>query len=68
MTALSGTVLLTGASGGIGRAIARAVAPPAGELILSGRRTEVLDPLAGEARCARARLRSVGSGGPGADG
>lgn len=48
MTPLSGTVLLTGASGGIGRAIARAVAPLAGELILSGRRTEVLDPLAGE--------------------
>jgi short-subunit dehydrogenase len=48
MTPLSGTVLLTGASGGIGHAIARAVAPLAGELILSGRRTEVLDPLAGE--------------------
>lgn len=48
MTPLSGSVLLTGASGGIGRAIARAVAPLAGELILSGRRTEVLDPLAGE--------------------
>jgi short-subunit dehydrogenase len=48
MTPLSGTVLLTGASGGIGRAIARAVAPMAGELILSGRRTEVLDPLAAE--------------------
>jgi short-subunit dehydrogenase len=48
MTPLSGTVLLTGASGGIGRAIARAVAPMAGELILSGRRTEVLDSLAGE--------------------
>jgi short-subunit dehydrogenase len=48
MTPLSGTVLLTGASGGIGPAIARAVAPMAGELVLSGRRTEVLDPLAGE--------------------
>ena len=48
MTALSGTGLLTGASGGIGRAIARAVAPTAGELVLSGRRTGVLDSLAGE--------------------
>jgi uncharacterized protein len=48
MTPLSGTVLLTGASGGIGRAIARAVAPMAGELILTGRRTDVLDALAGE--------------------
>jgi short-subunit dehydrogenase len=48
MTPLSGTVLLTGASGGIGRAIARAVAPTAGELVLSGRRTEVLNPLASE--------------------
>ncbi len=46
MSALSGTVLLTGASGGIGRAIARAVAPASGELILTGRRAEVLDPLA----------------------
>jgi uncharacterized protein len=48
MTPLSGTVLLTGASGGIGRAIARAVAPTAGELVLSGRRTDVLDSLAGK--------------------
>ena len=48
MTPLSGTVLLTGASGGIGRAIARAVAPMAGALVLNGRRTEVLDPLARE--------------------
>lgn len=48
MTPLSGTVLLTGASGGIGRAIARAVAPVAGQLVLSGRRTDVLESLAGE--------------------
>jgi short-subunit dehydrogenase len=41
-------VLLTGATGGIGRAIAHAVAPVAGELVLSGRRTDVLDSLAGE--------------------
>jgi short-subunit dehydrogenase len=48
MTPHLGTVLLTGASGGIGQAIARAVAPVSGELILSGRRTDVLEPLAGE--------------------
>jgi short-subunit dehydrogenase len=48
MTPLSGTVLLTGASGGIGHAIARAVAPAAQELVLSGRRTDVLDSLASE--------------------
>ncbi len=48
MSLLSGKVLLTGASGGIGNAIARAVAPVSRELILSGRRTEVLEPLARE--------------------
>jgi short-subunit dehydrogenase len=48
MTPPWGTVLLTGASGGIGQAIARAAAPMSGQLILSGRRTDVLDPLAGE--------------------
>lgn len=45
---LSGRILLTGASGGIGQAIARALAPRASELLLSGRRSEVLEPLAGE--------------------
>ena len=48
MSALSGTVLLTGATGGIGAAIARAVAPRAGELIVTGRRPDVLEPLAAE--------------------
>lgn len=46
---LSGrTVLLTGASGGIGRAIARRLRGAGAELILTGRRTEVLEPLAAE--------------------
>jgi uncharacterized protein len=50
VSALSGTVLVTGASGGIGHAIARAVAPRSDDLVLSGRRREVLEPLAQELR------------------
>lgn len=42
------TVLLTGATGGIGHAIARALAGRGAKLILTGRRTDVLDPLASE--------------------
>jgi short-subunit dehydrogenase len=41
-------VLVTGATGGIGQAIARAFADRGATLILSGRRTEVLQPLADE--------------------
>ncbi|HEX8714106.1 MAG TPA: SDR family NAD(P)-dependent oxidoreductase, partial [Solirubrobacteraceae bacterium] len=41
-------VLLTGATGGIGHAIARAVAARGGKLLLTGRRAEVLEPLAQE--------------------
>jgi short-subunit dehydrogenase len=41
-------VLLTGASGGIGNAIARAVAARGAQLVLTGRRQEVLEPLAAE--------------------
>jgi short-subunit dehydrogenase len=40
------TVLLTGATGGIGHAIARALAARGASLILTGRRSEVLAPLA----------------------
>ncbi|MGI8333407.1 SDR family NAD(P)-dependent oxidoreductase [Actinomadura scrupuli] len=44
---LSGAhVLITGATGGIGQAIAVAVAARGGEVILTGRRTDVLEPLA----------------------
>ncbi len=45
---LSGRVLVTGATGGIGHAIARALAAHGATLILSGRRGEVLEPLATE--------------------
>jgi len=42
------TVLLTGATGGIGHAIARALAQRGARLILTGRRADVLEPLAAE--------------------
>ncbi len=46
-------VLLTGATGGLGQAIARALHARGGHLILTGRRTEVLEPLAAELDGAR---------------
>lgn len=42
------TVLLTGASGGIGHAIARQLAAQGANLVLTGRQTELLLPLAAE--------------------
>jgi uncharacterized protein len=42
------TVLLTGATGGLGHAIARALWHKGGQLILTGRRVDVLEPLAKE--------------------
>jgi uncharacterized protein len=42
------TVLLTGATGGLGKAIARALHAKGASLILTGRRTDVLEPLASE--------------------
>jgi short-subunit dehydrogenase len=47
---VGGNVLITGATGGIGQAIARAFASHGASLVLSGRRTEVLQPLATEVR------------------
>ena len=40
------TVLVTGATGGIGRALAGALARHGAQLVLTGRRTDVLEPLA----------------------
>lgn len=46
---LSGrSVLVTGATGGLGHAIARALAARGATLVVSGRRVEVLEPLAAE--------------------
>ena len=42
------TALLTGASGGLGQAIARALARRGASLVLTGRRAEVLEPLAAQ--------------------
>lgn len=45
---LAGRVLLTGASGGIGQAIARMLAARGATVLLSGRRRDALEPLARE--------------------
>ena len=50
MARLDGNVLVTGATGGIGQAIARAFAARGARLVVSGRRQDVLESLAGEVR------------------
>ncbi len=47
-------VLLTGATGGLGQAIARTLAGKGARLVLTGRRVEVLQPLTSELPDARA--------------
>ncbi len=48
MSLVSGNVLITGATGGLGQAIARAFAQRGANLILTARRTELLETLAAE--------------------
>src|SRR5436305_6316736 len=48
MSLVSGNVLITGATGGIGHAIARAFGRRGAKLLLTGRRAEVLEGLAAE--------------------
>jgi short-subunit dehydrogenase len=47
-------VLLTGATGGLGRAIAKALDERGADLLLTGRKQEALDELAGELKSAEA--------------
>ena len=49
------TVLITGATGGLGAAIARALHAEGASLILTGRRTVVLEPLAAELKATSVR-------------
>ena len=48
MTPLNGNALVTGATGGIGQAIARALASCGAKVTVTGRRADVLEPLAAE--------------------
>lgn len=50
MDIVGGNVLITGATGGIGQALARAFASRGARLTLTGRRMDVLEPLAAEVR------------------
>ena len=59
VTLLSGNALVTGATGGIGQAIARALAARGATVTVTGRRVEVLEPLAERDLRPRDRVRPV---------
>ena len=48
MSAIRGRALVTGATGGLGQAIARALAARGAEVVVTGRRAALLEPLAAE--------------------
>jgi short-subunit dehydrogenase len=60
MQLMGRTVLLTGASGGLGHAIARRLHGAGARLVLTGRRTAVLDPLAAEVGGAEVHAVDLG--------
>jgi short-subunit dehydrogenase len=62
MSLVDGTVLVTGATGGLGQAIAEAFAARGASLILTGRRADVLEQLAERLR-ARAIVADLGDRG-----
>jgi short-subunit dehydrogenase len=51
-------ILITGASGGLGQALALAIAEPGAELILTGRRTDALDRVAEAVRSKGATVKT----------
>ena len=53
------TVVITGASAGVGRAVALALAKAGYSLVLAGRRKEMLDKVAGEINAVGSQALAV---------